>query len=144
MFHTPGIKKTSGVKVRRLDENDKEIASEIEKFGLSKSAALMLAYLRRFKTAEIYDFEVALGFLEIENLSSRLAKISTVIKELKQRGWINEEKKKAHPEDREEAPIKIFSLKVEFNEIIAELEKQQIKVDDEARIRIERLKGLAK
>jgi len=39
---------------------------------------------------------------------------------------------------------KIYSLKIGFDEIIAQLEKQQIKTVDEAQARIERLKELGK
>jgi predicted transcriptional regulator len=41
-------------------------------------------------------------------------------------------------------PHKIYSLKVGFNEIIAQLEKQQKKAVNEERAKIERLKELGK
>ncbi|MCZ7399783.1 MAG: hypothetical protein O8C62_08950 [Candidatus Methanoperedens sp.] len=45
-------------------------------------------------------------------------------KELKERGWINEREEKKPGKGR---PHKIYSLKVMFNNIIAQLEKQQKK-----------------
>ena len=47
-------------------------------------------------------------------------------------------------EAREGNPIKIYSLKVGFNNIITHLENQQRKAVDEAQTRIERLRELGK
>ncbi len=67
----------------------------------------------------------------------RQPEISIAMRELNERGWISEREEKKPGKGR---PYKVYSLKVGFNKIIAELEKQQRKVADEARSRIERLK----
>jgi len=55
--------------------------------------------------------------------------------------WINEREEKKPGIGR---PFKIYSLKVGFKEIIAELEIQQKKAFDEAQEKIERLRKLGK
>ncbi len=59
------------------------------------------------------------------------------MRELKGRGWISEREEKKPGKGR---PYKVYSLKVGFNKIIAELERQQRKAADEARSRIELLR----
>ncbi len=61
------------------------------------------------------------------------------MKELEERDWVNEREEKKPGKGR---PSKVYSLKVGFNKIIAELEKQQRKAVDEAQEKIERLKEL--
>lgn len=64
------------------------------------------------------------------------------VKQLKERDWVNErEEKKKTGKGR---PNKIYSLKVGFNEIITQLEKQQRKKVDEAHVMIEQLRELGK
>ena len=62
-------------------------------------------------------------------------------RELKERDWINEREEKKPGKGR---PYKIYSLKVGFNDIIAQFEKQQRKAVEEAQVKIERLKELGK
>jgi len=64
------------------------------------------------------------------------------MKQLKERNWITEREEKKKP--GKGRPYKIYSLKVGFNNIIAQLEKQQKKSVDEAGAKIERLKELRK
>jgi predicted transcriptional regulator len=59
------------------------------------------------------------------------------MRDLKERGWISEREEKKPGKGR---PYKVYMLKVGFNEIVAELEKQQRRAADEARLRIERLR----
>jgi predicted transcriptional regulator len=59
------------------------------------------------------------------------------MKDLEEHGWISERGGKKPWKGR---PNKVYSLKVGFNKIITELEKQQRKAADEARSRIERLR----
>jgi len=64
------------------------------------------------------------------------------MRDLTERGWINErEEKKKRGKGR---PYKIYSLKIGFDEIIAQLENQQREAVDETQARIERLKELGK
>ncbi len=67
----------------------------------------------------------------------RQPEVSIVMRELKERGWINERGEKKPGRGR---PYKIYSLKFGFDEIISQLEKQQRRVADEARLRFERLR----
>lgn len=65
--------------------------------------------------------------------------VSIAMKELKERGWINEREEKKQGKGR---PYKIYSLNIGFDDIIAQLEKQQRKAVDEAQEKIELLKEL--
>jgi predicted transcriptional regulator len=59
----------------------------------------------------------------------------------KESNWVNEKEEKKPGKGR---PYKIYSLKVGFDDIIAQLEKQQRKAVDEAHAKIERLRELGK
>jgi predicted transcriptional regulator len=63
------------------------------------------------------------------------------MRQLKDRDWINEREEKKPGKGR---PYKIYSLKVGFNKIIAQLETEQKKVAIAAQEKIERLKKLGK
>ena len=63
------------------------------------------------------------------------------MKQLKERDWINEREEKNPGKGR---PFKIYSLKVGFKNIIAQLEKQQRRAVDETQEKIEKLKELGK
>jgi len=80
--------------------------------------------------------------IELER-STRLRQpeVSIAMKQLKEHDWITEREEKKPGKGR---PYKIYSLKVGFNEIIAQLEKQQKKAVNEERAKIERLKELGK
>jgi len=80
--------------------------------------------------------------IELER-STRLRQpeVSIAMKQLKERDWINESEEKKPGKGR---PYKIYSLKVGFNDIIAQLEKQQKKAVGEEQAMIKRLKELGK
>ncbi len=76
--------------------------------------------------------------LELER-SARLRQpeVSVAMKQLKELDWISEREDKKPGKGR---PYNIYSLKVRFNDIIAQLEKQQRKAVDEVQAKIDRLK----
>lgn len=63
------------------------------------------------------------------------------MKQLKKRDWVNEREEKKPGKGR---PYKIYSLKVGFNDIVAQPERQQRKAVDEVQAKIERLKELGR
>ena len=67
--------------------------------------------------------------------------VSIVMRLLKEREWINERDEKKTGKGR---PYKIYSLKVGFNDIIAQFETERKKANIEAQEKIERLKELGK
>ncbi len=71
----------------------------------------------------------------------RQPEVSIAMKQLMERNWINEREEKKPGKGR---LSKIYSLKVGFNDIIRELEKQQRKAVDDMHERIRRLKELGK
>ena len=78
--------------------------------------------------------------IELERSAKlRQPEVSIVMKQLKERDWINEREEKNPGKGR---PFKIYSLKVGFKYIIAQLETEQKKVAVAAQEKIELLKKL--
>jgi len=117
--------------IEQLDEKDEEIADILISLGMSKNAATALSYLQNKNAAKSIDLE------RVARL--RQPEVSIVMRQLKERDWINEREEKKPGKGR---PYKIYSLKVGFNNIIAQLENQHIKAVEETQAKIERLKEL--
>ncbi len=119
--------------INQLDEKDEEIADALISLGMGRSVAMTLAYMQNANSATSLDLE--------RSARLRQPEVSIVMRLLKERDWINEREEKKPGKGR---PNKIYSLKIGFNEIIAQLEKQQRKAVDEAQAKIERLRELGK
>ncbi len=119
--------------VKQLDDKDEEIADVLISLGMSRPVSRTLSYLQNVAEATAVELEKGAGLHQPE--------VSIAVKELNERGWINEREEKKPGKGR---PHKIYSLEVRFNNIIAQLEKQQKKAVDEERAKIERLKELGK
>ncbi len=65
--------------------------------------------------------------------------VSTAMKQLKEQDWITEREEKKPGKGR---PYKVYSLKMEFDKIIEQLEKEHKKAVDESEAKIKRLKEL--
>ncbi len=121
------------LKMKQLDEKDEEIADALISLGLGRNVAMTLAYMQNTNAATTIELE--------RSARLRQPEVSIAMKLLKERDWVNEREEKKPGKGR---PNKIYSLKVGFNDIIAQLENQQKKVVEEAHARIERLKELGK
>jgi len=119
--------------VKQLDDKDEKIADALISLGMSRPVSRTLSYLQNVDEATAVELEKGAGLHQPE--------VSIAVKELKESGWINEREEKKPGKGR---PHKIYSLKVRFNNIIAQLEKQQKKGFEEAQAKIERLKELGK
>ncbi len=117
--------------IRQLDEKDEEIADALISLGMSRNVARILSYLQSSKEVKSVDLEREAGLRQPE--------VSVAVRELKERDWISEREEKKPGKGR---PYKVYSLKIGFNKIIAELEKQQKKAVDEMKKTIKRLKEL--
>ena len=117
--------------VKQLDEKDEEIADALVAIGMSRNIARTLSYLQNVNEATSVELERVVRLHQPE--------VSIAMKQLKERDWINEREKKKTGKGR---PYKIYSLKVSFNDIISQLEKQQMKAVDEAQTKIEKLKEM--
>jgi predicted transcriptional regulator len=115
--------------IRQLDEKNEEIADALISLGISRTVARALSYLQGSNEVTSVELEREAGLRQPE--------VSIVMRDLKERGWISEREEKKPGKGR---PYKVYMLKVGFNEIVAELEKQQRRAADEARLRIERLR----
>jgi predicted transcriptional regulator len=93
----------------------------------------MLAYIQQVNEATSVELEMGAGLRQPE--------VSIAAKQLEERNWINEREEKKTGKGR---PFKIYSLKVGFKDIIANLETERKKVDAEAKEKIDRLKKLGK
>jgi len=117
--------------VKQLDEKDEEIADALIAVGMSRNIARTLSYLQNVNEATSVELERVVRLHQPE--------VSIAMKQLKERDWINEREKKKTGKGR---PYKIYSLKVSFNDIISELEKQQMKAVDAAQTKIDKLKEM--
>jgi predicted transcriptional regulator len=117
--------------IKQLDEKDEEIADALIAIGMSRNIARTLSYLQNVNEATSVELERVVRLHQPE--------VSIAMKQLKERDWINEREKKKTGKGR---PYKIYSLKVSFNDIIAQLEKQQKKAVDDAQTKIEKLKEM--
>ena len=121
------------LEMKQLDEKDEEIADALISLGMSRNAAMTLAYMQNANSATSFELE--------RSARLRQPEVSIAMKQLMERDWVNEREEKKPGKGR---PFKIYTLKVGFNDIIAQLEKQQKKAVDEAQVKIERLKELGK
>ncbi len=117
--------------IRQLDEKDEEIADALISLGMSRNVARILSYLQNKNEVTSVELERETGLRQPE--------VSVAMRELEERDWINEREEKKPGKGR---PYKIYSLKIGFNKIITELEKQQKKAVDEMQKNIKRLKEL--
>jgi len=117
--------------INQLDDSDEEIVEILMSLGMSRSVARTLTYLQNVDEATSVDLERATGLRQPE--------VSIAMKELNPLHWINESEENKPGKRR---PNKVYSLKVGFNDIIAQLEKQQKKAIDDTMASIDRLKEL--
>ncbi len=117
--------------IRQLDEKDEEIADALISLGISRTVARTLSYLQNVNETTSIELERGTGLRQPE--------ISIAMKELEEHGWISEREEKKPGKGR---PNKVYSLKVGFNKIIDQIERQQRKAVDEMQKNIKRLKGL--
>jgi predicted transcriptional regulator len=121
------------LKINQFDKKDEEIADALISLGMSRNAAMTLAYMQNTNSATSIELE--------RSARLRQPEVSIATKQLRELDWINEREEKKPGKGR---PYKIYSLKVGFKDIIAQLEKQQKKAFDEAQDKIEQLKELGK
>lgn len=121
------------LKMKQLDEKDEEIADILISLGMSRNVAMSLTYLQNMNSATSVDLE------RVARL--RQPEVSIAMRQLKERDWIDEREEKTPGKGR---PYKVYSLKVGFKDIVAQLEKQQKKAVDEAKASVSRLKELGK
>ncbi len=119
------------LKIKQLDEKDEEIAAILMSLGMSRPTAMVLSYLQNMNSATTTDLD--------RGANLRQPEVSIAMKQLMERNWINEREDKKPGKGR---PFKVYSLKVGFNDIITQLEKQQRKAVDEIQANIKRLKDL--
>lgn len=122
------------IDVKQLDEKDEEIADALISLGMNRNVARTLAYLQNVDEVTSVKLERGAGLHQPE--------VSTVMKQLKERNWITEREEKKTP--GKGRPNKLYSLKIGFIEIVAQLEKQQKKAVDNSQAKIKRLKELRK
>jgi predicted transcriptional regulator len=120
------------IDVRQLDEKDEEIADALISLGMSRPAARTLTYLQNVDETTSNELEKGTGLHQPE--------VSVAVKLLKERRWIKEREEKNPGKGR---PHKILSLKIGFNEIVDQLERQHEKTAYGIQSKIERLKDIA-
>jgi predicted transcriptional regulator len=121
------------LKIKQLDEKGEEIADTLMSLGLSRNISMSLAFLENMNTATSLDLE--------RSARLRQPEVSIAMRELKERDWVDEREEKKPGKGR---PFKIYTLKVGFDEIVAQLEKEQKKIVEDGQKKIKRLKELGK
>jgi len=121
------------LKIKQLDDKGEEIADALISLGLSRNISMSLAFLQNMNTATSLDLE--------RSARLRQPEVSIAMRELKERDWVDEREEKKPGKGR---PFKIYTLKVGFNEIVAQLEKEQKKAVEESQKKIKRLRELGK
>jgi predicted transcriptional regulator len=112
--------------IKQFDEKEEEIADALISLGISRNVAMMLANMQNTKSATSIELERSTRLRQLE--------VSIAAKKLEELGWIDErEEKRKQGKGR---PNKVYSLKVGFKDIIAQLEKQQKKAAIEAQSKI--------
>jgi predicted transcriptional regulator len=119
--------------IKQLDKKEEEIADALISLGLGRPVARTLAYLNNGAETTSTALEAGSGLRQPE--------VSIAMKQLKEHDWINERDEKKPGKGR---PYKIYSLKVGFNDIIAQFENERKKAYIEAQEKIERLKEWGK
>ncbi len=115
--------------MRQINEKSEKIADELISLGIKRPVAWTMSYLKNGNEVKSLELEKGTGLRQPE--------VSIVMRELKERDWINEREEKKPGKGR---PYKVYSLKVGFDEIISQIEKEQRKAADVARSNIERLR----
>jgi len=115
----------------QLDKKQEDIADALICLSLGRTVARTLAYLNNGEEATSVALERGTGLRQPE--------VSIVMRQLKERDWINERDEKKPGKGR---PYKIYSLKIGFNKIIAQLETEQKKIAIAAQEKIDILKKL--
>lgn len=121
------------LEIKQLNEKDEEIVDALIFLSMNRLVARVLAYLQQVNEATSNELE--------KGTNLRQPEVSIAMRMLTERDWINERDEKKPGKGR---PYKIYSLKIGFNEIIAQLEKQQRKAVDEVQAKIKSLKELGK
>ena len=117
--------------MKQTDEKNEEIADALISLGIRRTVARTLSYLRNKNEVTSIELERGTGLRQPE--------ISIAMRELNERDWISEREEKKLGKGR---PNKIYSLKVGFDEIIAQFEQLQEKAVDDAQTSIKRLREL--
>ncbi len=121
------------ITVKQLDKKDEEVAGDLFSLGMSRPAAMTLTYLLNADEAMSSEIEKGTGLHQPE--------VSIAVKQLKESDWIKQREEKKPGKGR---PYNIFSLKIGFNKIVAQLDEQNRKVADEMQSKIERLKDITR
>ena len=102
-------------------EKSEEIGDILISLGIGRTVANALAYMHDKKEATRADIETAARLRQPE--------VSIAMKQMIENGWVSERNGMTIGKGR---PYKIYSLKIGFKDIIAQLEEQQRKADDKA------------
>ncbi len=99
-----------------VNKNDERNAEALISLGMDKNAAMALTFLQNVNSVTSVELE--------KGAMLRQPEVSAVMKFLREHDWIHEREEKKAGKGR---PNKVYSLKVGFNDIITQLEKQQKK-----------------
>ncbi len=112
----------SSISKRHFIRDNKETISALQEVGLKREVAVVLTFLDKANEATSHNIE---GYCRIKQPD-----VSRALKELNERGWINEKKtlqlQKKNPIYYHTKLYNVYSLKISFTEIIAKIEQEKV------------------
>jgi predicted transcriptional regulator len=115
-----------------FDKNEEVITNLLVNIGLKRNMAKTLVYLANVDEAISRRVEMGAGLRQPE--------VSIAMRELRDKGWIDEWEKKKEGKGR---PLKCYKLAIRLNDIIDFLEEEKRREARQDEERIERLRYLS-
>ncbi len=115
-----------------FDKNEEVITNIMVNIGLKRNMAKALVYLANVDEAISRRIEMGAGLRQPE--------VSIAMRELRDKGWIDEWEKKKEGKGR---PLKCYKLAIKLNDIIDFLEEEKRREARQDEERIERLRYLS-
>ncbi len=115
-----------------FDRNEEVITNLLVNIGLKRNMAKTLVYLANVDEAISRRVEMGAGLRQPE--------VSIAMRELRDKGWIDEWEKKKEGKGR---PLKCYKLAIKLNDIIDFLEEEKRREARQDEERIERLRYLS-
>ena len=115
-----------------FDRDEEVITNLLVNIGLKRNMAKALVYLANVNDAISRRIEIGAGLRQPE--------VSIAMRELREKGWIEEWEKKKEGKGR---PLKCYKLAIRLNDIIDFLEEEKQREAKQDEERIERLRYLS-
>ena len=117
--------------VKILDDKDMEFVETLRSLSVSRNVATLITFLANVDEASSREIEMGADLRQPE--------VSIAMRPLRENNWIEEREIKREGKGR---PMKVYSLKASFDQIIKFYEQQKLDESAQAMESIQRLKQL--